>query len=423
MANKTIPNLGQVFTATDLDFLVITNSGETTTSKITRQDLLAGTDIAGGFIQGDASQSLVPYYFPTSAATAADTTYVDKLYSTGKTINGTNGSLLVGGASNTITSGSQTFVLGGSSNATQSTNFGVIGGSGNTAKGRGGNVFSTNVSNGEDLSTFYVNGGTYQTANAPGKNIVVVGGANHFWNTNGSGYGGIFGGNANKNRVSENTSVYQGMVMSVGGYRNLFGNGTWASPTSMSNSYMLSQLQSADTKITGDNSKFISAINTDTSTITSSTGTTIIGGDNVSITNKKGLIALGLSNRTPAYDDTTFVENSHTYKVESFDVIAAGNVGGTISVDLSLGTLFTFTLTGSSSVDMVNGREGQRVQFFVYSTGGHSITAITINSGLGSVYTANGNLPSPTNNGYTLYTGVIMGGNMILLEDKSLAAV
>jgi len=116
------------------------------------------------------------------------------------------------------------------------------------------------------------------------------------------------------------------------------------------------------------------------------------------------------------------MENSYNYKTESFGVVNGGNVSGTLSVDLSQGTLFTFTLTGSSSVDFINWREGQRVQFFVYSNGSHNITAMTISGG-GDVYTDGGTIPAPTNNGYTLYTGVIMNGDMILLEDKNLAAI
>jgi hypothetical protein len=133
-------------------------------------------------------------------------------------------------------------------------------------------------------------------------------------------------------------------------------------------------------------------------------------------------VGIGLSGRTPQYSATTYVENSHTYLTESFGVVNVGSVSGTISVDLSLGTLYTFTLTGSSSVDFINWKEGQRVQFFVYSNGSHNITAMTISGG-GDVYADGGTLPAPTNNGYTLYTGVILNGDMILLEDKSLAAI
>jgi len=77
MANKTIPQLPLQTGITDNDLLAIVDSGETTTSKITVATLLSGA--GGAFKQGDASQSIVPYYSPTSRGASANTTYVDKL--------------------------------------------------------------------------------------------------------------------------------------------------------------------------------------------------------------------------------------------------------------------------------------------------------------------------------------------------------
>lgn len=56
MANVTIPNLPQVTGTTDLDILVITDSGETTTSKITKADLLAGIG-GGNLVEGSGTDS------------------------------------------------------------------------------------------------------------------------------------------------------------------------------------------------------------------------------------------------------------------------------------------------------------------------------------------------------------------------------
>ena len=148
----------------------------------------------------------------------------------------------------------------------------------------------------------------------------------------------------------------------------------------------------------------------------------LIGSLESDIPAKDRAIGLGLSGRTLQYSATTHTENTYNYKTESFGVVSGGNVSGTIQVDLSQGTLYTFSLTGSTSVEFINWREGQRVQFFVYSNGSHNITAMTISGG-GDVYASGGTLPAPTNNGYTLYTGVIMNGDMILLEDKNLAAI
>ena len=49
MGNLTIPQLPSQTSATDLDLLVIVNSGETTTSKITRQDLLSSSSVVQAY--------------------------------------------------------------------------------------------------------------------------------------------------------------------------------------------------------------------------------------------------------------------------------------------------------------------------------------------------------------------------------------
>ena len=58
MANVTIPNLPQVTATTDLDILVLTDSGETTTSKITLADLLDGRVPASLWIEGSGTDAV-----------------------------------------------------------------------------------------------------------------------------------------------------------------------------------------------------------------------------------------------------------------------------------------------------------------------------------------------------------------------------
>ena len=78
MANKTIPQLPLQTGITDNDLLAIVNSGETTTSKIKLSTLLSGVG-GGAFQVGDATDSIVPGYSPTSRGVSGSTTYVDKL--------------------------------------------------------------------------------------------------------------------------------------------------------------------------------------------------------------------------------------------------------------------------------------------------------------------------------------------------------
>jgi len=165
MANKTIPDLGQVFTATDLDFLVITNSGETTTSKITRQDLLSGTTEPQVFKAGDAADSIVPSYFPSSAATASNTTYLDKVSVDGMVMEIADETI----SSNTITPSTRgTLVMGGSNTINTPTRPGLVLGDNNTlsvgtgAPGTIGNIvlgYNNNIS-GVFANTNLVMGGS-----------------------------------------------------------------------------------------------------------------------------------------------------------------------------------------------------------------------------------------------------------------------
>lgn len=77
MANKTIPQLPLQTGKTDNDLLAIVDSGETITSKIKVSTLLDG--VGGAFQTGDATDSIVPSYSPTSRGLSGSTTYVDKL--------------------------------------------------------------------------------------------------------------------------------------------------------------------------------------------------------------------------------------------------------------------------------------------------------------------------------------------------------
>jgi len=78
MANKTIPQLPEQTGITDNDLLAIVDSGETITSKIKVSTLLSEAG-GGAFQVGDATDSIVPAYSPTSRGVDANTLYIDKL--------------------------------------------------------------------------------------------------------------------------------------------------------------------------------------------------------------------------------------------------------------------------------------------------------------------------------------------------------
>jgi len=164
------------------------------------------------------------------------------------------------------------------------------------------------------------------------------------------------------------------------------------------------------------NGSWNSIIGGSTNVVSASTSYSVIVAGNNNIVNHNNSVMLGGSNNTSLYADTAHAENSHTYKTETFDTISGGSVSGVVSVDLSQGTLYKFSITGNiTSVDFINWREGQRAEFIVENTGSYTISAMTISGG-GSVYVQGGSV-NPTNNAFTKYRGVIVDGDMFLNEE------
>jgi hypothetical protein len=126
--------------------------------------------------------------------------------------------------------------------------------------------------------------------------------------------------------------------------------------------------------------------------------------------------------------DVIAIVNSGTTKkitVEDFirePVINAGNVSGSLSVDLSIGKWFIFTLTGNVTVTLSNEKEGEEFVFWVYSNGNFAVTDMILSSG-GNVYSVGGNLPNPTNNKWNFYRGFVINGGLVLTEIGNFSAI
>ena len=133
-----------------------------------------------------------------------------------------------------------------------------------------------------------------------------------------------------------------------------------------------------------------------------------------------------LTGRTQEYI-IPIVDGLTTYKinVENFmaePVIDAGQVSGSVSVDLSQGHWYKFELTGNVSVTLSNEREGATYLFWVYSNGNYSVNSMTLSSG-GDIYSQGGVLPNPANNAWNLYQGYVINGGMVLTEIDNFSAI
>jgi hypothetical protein len=152
--------------------------------------------------------------------------------------------------------------------------------------------------------------------------------------------------------------------------------------------------------------------------ITGGTSNGALGENNI-VTHTEAFV-IG-KNQTSLYTSTTHVDNLYVDKVYSFNTVNAGTVAGSIDVDLSLGSLFFFSLSGDVAVNFTNWREGQKIQFWVDNLSNWTVTGMTI-TGLGDVYAKGGSV-APTNNEITGYYGTIVNGNMFLDEHLNFQVV
>jgi hypothetical protein len=163
----------------------------------------------------------------------------------------------------------------------------------------------------------------------------------------------------------------------------------------------------------------------ESSNIDESNNTVILNGYDVDVTGStEGRTFVSMS-AYPAnevsYEWTTHTDNTYTKKVKSFGVVNAGAVSGSIDVDLSTGSLFYFELTGNTTPNFTNWREGQEFNVFVFNNGTHTVPDITITGG-GAVYVKGGGV-NPTNNERTYYTGTIINGDCWLDEHLNFTAI
>jgi len=407
MANKTIPQLNQVFTATDLDYLVITNSGETTTSKITREDLLAGTDIAGGFIRGDASQSLVPYYLPTSTATAADTTYVDKLVGISNSTQ-----LNTGGGTNTQTAGSKNNFVVGSGNTIGGTSslHAVIGNGNSNTNGNHtlgsfifGNNCSANSANNR-WSLIVGNGCSVQatTGYVFGDNSNVIGDYGVSIGTNIVNAGRFSMAYGDGNRVISNYNLALGMDNDIesGEYNAEIGGTQHRNPSGSYNGYLAGK---SNSNTTSNYSAFISGNDNDIT----GTGTynSIINGSGNTISSKTRAVMLGTDNRTAIDSNTTHTENLYSFGQQYTHTTS--QTGTTISVDMNEGNTHFIQATGNLDLTLTNLKEGGEYSILVETTGNFIMSALGT---AGFSQKMNTNFMNLTNTGFVQLKFVCVNG-------------
>ena len=127
---------------------------------------------------------------------------------------------------------------------------------------------------------------------------------------------------------------------------------------------------------------------------------------------------------TPVQSDVVPIVDSATTKKITLKnlvrtpVVAGGNVTGSLSVDLSLGNVFTFTLIGDVDVTLENALDGERFYFIVTNAGSHNVDSIAVTGG--TFYGVGSTVPNVTNNGTDVFEAICVGNDIYMWTHKNM---
>ena len=204
MSNISIPNLPSQTATTDLDILVIVDSGETTTSKITRADFLSG--VGGKIVNGSGTDSLCSVGLE-SQTTGTETLFINTDLSETSIVSGNNSIVIKTDAGN-----------GGNQAGNDSV---VIGAGNNNATGTA--AVSIGGLNAEALASYSVSIGGFvnKVHSGADRSAIVSGYFNNIFGANGD-YGFIGAGRSN--------DIYQQYCSILSGEDNIIAStsGGWS---------------------------------------------------------------------------------------------------------------------------------------------------------------------------------------------------
>lgn len=257
---------------------------------------------------------------------------------------------------NTILNGSGNTISGSSYYST------IINGSGNT------------ISSANNINTIL--GGGNNTISGGINNTIIGGQGNTNTSTRGTILGGINNQHSGTNGVvlgGEN-NIANGWIASVGGYLNtasaeigfVYGN------QCIGQGQTIGIVGAEHGRTLG--STFRSFIGGGLyNWMTNATNSVMLGGMNNTITGGTNQVMLGTSGRTANADNTTYVENLHIYRTPSTQVQPIVS-GTTFTANLELGAKSQFYITGTSTINITNVRDGASFMIKTQTDGNYVMT-------------------------------------------------
>jgi len=372
MANVTIPNLPQVTATTDLDILVITDSGETTTSKITKSDFLSG--VGGNLVDGTGSdsnalvgkESLATGQYslsinpqPTNLHQASGKGAIHIVGDAGGGIYGgakNEHSVAIGGF-NPEAAGDEAAVIAGTNNRCRNTRSGVFVGEGNYAQG----------------SDSVILGGQSHNINFSGARSAIVGGQGNIVGNNSDCF---VGGGTSHNVTSNRCAVVGGTDNDISSGGNCFiGGGTSHDMVNASSAGIVGGQQ---TIINGCD--YAGAIGGQSNDIFGTASVAVGGQSNVISATADYSVMLGGQSKTLTLANTAGMENGYVFSHFTYETYSGVSIGNEQLFDADNGMVQYFdNPAGNLNIRTVNVKNGEVYDMILGGAGGVSINSIGVN--------------------------------------------
>lgn len=309
MATKNFNELSRITSSSNLDLMAVVNTGYTETNKINKQNFLNGVS---------------PLIYQKTKQNIFNAWCDDLSMSSGQFF-----SAIVGGYQHRIVGDTQyNSIFGGNRNNIEGGSLGyktIVGG------------FDNRINNANGYNGIFA--GRNNTINNGDYGMVILGGENN--NIQDCNYGMSMVGAINATANSAGTSVING--------------GYYSSLNSSTDSYMAggrSNVLNNQFQV-GGSAVIVGLENNLTGNLSA-----IIGGNQNIITGGTNQVMLATSGRTADADYTTYVENLKVFRQTYGGIYNMGSVAGSTTIDWNNGNIQYFTLSGGTSLNYVNAKEG-----------------------------------------------------------------
>jgi len=359
MADITIPNLPQVTATTDLDILVITDSGETTTSKITKSDFLSG--VGGKLVDGIGINSIATIGNESSAV--GERSLFIARNNTGNGVIQARGGVIIEGFGNSskILNNSLSASIIVSDNSEIRTNnsnhSNILGGfnhiiSNSEASGIWGGR-NSNISN---ASKSYIIGSDYAEITASAS-IIINGFQSKIFASGGSAI--------IRDQYAEITNDSRGSSIAFGNWR-------------LAQNFRNRITNSWSSQILGGNKNLI---NIGTTSSNSWEHAMIIGSTESTIDNGKlKTLMLNTHGKTAVYSGYAHTDNFYVYSHQTYQTYSGVSVGNEQIFDADKGMVQYFdNPAGNLNIRTVNVKNGEVYDMIIGGDGGVIIDSVGVN--------------------------------------------